>query len=326
MKRLIFLVLFANVFNFSGLSQTILNPSFDSVYFGGIDRILSWISSDGISFYSGFNGDTVNPLLPNTVYNATGFPFSESYDAIGITTSPYSNAAVVMNTKPNYKKNTGDRFETFIVNGNQFKSDNDGYLNLSSAGEPFTGRPNRLIGKYQFIDTLSLTQNAGKCIVMLKKHNNITGLIDTIAYDSYTITNFPITAGWQDFELPINYWSTDIPDSIVIAFFASVEPNSNAQFIVDDLSFSSGSTNIENTKTSPDELTIFPNPVTNCIYINNLKNDTYEYKIMALDGKVLKKGLCTNYILVEELHARLFVLELKAKSGKCLTFKVVKTN
>jgi len=61
-----------------GLAQTISaqclpNPSFDSVYFGGIDRVFEWITSDGILLNNGFYNDTVNNLQPNTCFDASGF-------------------------------------------------------------------------------------------------------------------------------------------------------------------------------------------------------------------------------------------------------------
>jgi len=320
------LVLLSLGFTVNVSAQNISNPSFDSVYFGGIDRVLSWITSDGMSFYAGFNSDTVNPLMPNTTYSSAGLPFSESYDAIWTTNSPYSNVAVILNTKPNYRKNTSDWFETFIVNGNEFKTDSDGYLDLSSCGEPFPYRPTKLKGKYQFIDTLSLTQNSGKCVVMLKKYNTSTGLIDTVAYDTYNLSNFPITTTWQGFELPINYWSTDLPDSIIIAFYASQEPNANAQFIVDDLSFVYGPASIAEPTLSFNKLHVFPNPATDFIYTNDLSNEFYDYKLIGLDGTILKKGICSNYIPIDELKFRFLILELTAKDGQRQIFKVVTTN
>ncbi|MFK8037387.1 MAG: hypothetical protein AB8B74_03805 [Crocinitomicaceae bacterium] len=306
-------------------AQNIINPSFDSIYIGELDRMHNWITSVSMTGNVVPGNDTVYPLTPNSTYNASGFQYSMLFNEVYWNNStPYSSFAVSLETKPNYLKTDGSNFETFIVNGTEFKSNSQGYIDFVSCGEPFAYRPTKLKGKYQFIDSLSIIPNYGKCMVILKKFNAVGGLNDTIAFNGNTFSNFPVTNGWHDFEIPINYWSTDIPDSIVIAFFASVEPNSNARFMIDELSFDYGPLGLS--PNSIDEINAFPNPVNQFIFFNNMNNDEYTYKLTGIDGTLIRTGVCVNEIFVGDLEQHFFILEIISKDGESYNFKLVKEN
>ena len=315
---LVLLVLFSHRIN----AQTISNPSFDSIYIGGLDRIFSWVTSDGFMIHSGIYSDTVHPLIPDTIYDATGFAFSEAIDAVNIYASPHSFNAIALRSRPDYFKTDSSHYESFIVNGTHAKTNALGYLDFSGCGEPFAHRPSKLMGKYQFIDTLSLVQNYGKCMILLKKYNSATGLSDTIAYNGYSFTNFMPTTSWQDFEIPINYWSNGIPDSIVIAFFASAEPTATATLIIDELTFDFGPAGLPNHL--GDKIDLFPNPATNYVYLKNVNQQQFNYQIIGVNGAVLQNGTCVNHIFVGDLKQKFMFVELTAKDGQRKIYKVIK--
>ena len=70
-------------------AQQFQNPSFDSVYIGGIDRLWNWITSDAAFMGGNTNGDTMGPQQPNMLFNFQGhelFGYIDVYKP-----SPFSN-------------------------------------------------------------------------------------------------------------------------------------------------------------------------------------------------------------------------------------------
>ena len=133
-------------------AQQFQNPSFDSVYFGGIDRIWFWIPGDATLNLSPSTGDTVQPHQSNQLFSSMGehMLFGQMVDVYQPT--PYSNVCIKLPTR-SYKKMDGSPYETFIVNGDHFYTGNDGYIDFSKSGEPFTYRPgqsNWLLSIYRF--------------------------------------------------------------------------------------------------------------------------------------------------------------------------------
>ena len=307
---------------FSAIGQNIQNPSFDSVYIGGLDRIFDWITSDG--FGLGQGNDTIQPLDPNTVYDASGFYYSEVINAISFRNTPYSQNAIAIESRPSYRKENGDFFESFIVNGSRFTTDNDGYIDFSTAGAPFAYRPTKLKGWYTFIDTTSLSPNFGECIVLLKKYNSITQVSDTIGY-SLDNVNFPLSSNWASFEIPINYVSNDLPDSIVIAFVASYEPTAHATFEVDELSFDIEVNSLGDTEVGLKTL-VYPNPSQDNIYVKVFQNKNYaNYKLMDLQGRTVQSGVFAKTLPIHDISPQVLILQLINNQGEIDTFKVIKS-
>ena len=304
-------------------AQNISNPSFDSVYFGGIDRVFEWITSDGFMIASGFNNDTILPLTSDTIYDASGFQFSEVINGIWLEPSPFSQVAVRLSNNPDLRTINNDFYETSIVNGLQFKTNSMGYIDYKSCGSPFQYRPTKLKGKYKFEDSLSLVQNYGKCMILLKKYNTTNQEIDTIAYN-YNATTFIETNGWVDFEIPLNYVSNLVPDSIVIAFFSSVEFNSeSALFFVDELSFEFEPMQIIEEDIDI-ESTLYPNPSTDIIYLDKINFDYDSFQLMTIDGRVLLSGQATKALSIAEYANQVLILQLRSKNGQYKTYRLIK--
>ena len=114
-------------------SQNVSNPSFDSVYFGGIDRVFDWITSD-VWALSGAS-DTVYPQQPNTHFEAMGLQYHEMFYTVlpeynGASGSA-GDVALALRTIPNLWQTNGAAFRGFVVNGNHFYTDSDGYIDLA---------------------------------------------------------------------------------------------------------------------------------------------------------------------------------------------------
>ena len=142
-----------------------------------------------------------------------------------------------------------DRVEIFgqpssgiILNGNNFKINQDGTVDLTKCAIPFPHRPISLHGVYRLIDNSPSTSNNPTAFLLLKKFNPATGQSDTIGYGTM---NRQLLSGsdWQKFEFPIKYTSSDVPDSIVVAFFAPLI-HSQPSFIFDNLEFRYSTTSV----------------------------------------------------------------------------------
>jgi hypothetical protein len=215
-------------------AQNVENPSFDSIYIGGIDRIYEWITSDS---WSTGAGDTVFPMTPSTHYISSGLQYHEALFTVQIdyTTAFDGPTAVELFSDSDLFKNDGTSFRGFIVNGNHFYTDSVGYIDFSRCGVPFPYRPYSLKGHYKFEDHSPSLHNYPHAAVLLKKYNSITQKSDTIGFSEIYIQLFA-TNTWRDFEIPINYFSNDIPDSVVVVFESS-PARSIATFWIDSLGF-----------------------------------------------------------------------------------------
>lgn len=71
---------------------------------------------------------------------------------------------------------------------------------------------------------------------------------------------------------------------------------------------------------------IFPNPVSNSLYINDLEkeNTNYEYSIYTMEGKIIEKNQLENQINIENLTNGVYLLRLKdTTSGKANVKKFI---
>jgi len=301
-------------------AQNINNPSFDSIYFGGIDRIFEWVTSDGVGIH-GASLDTIVPLQPNTFYDASGLQYSEILDlGVFIDTSSFSNWALRLKSQPQKFKIDGSPYESYVVNGTHFYTDSIGYIDFSTCGTPFTGTPTALTGYYMFIEQ-SAVPNFGQCEILLKHYNVNTHKHDTIAYAKEFLT-FNYSPNWQQFTIPINYVASTPPDSIVVVFKAAATPHLPTTFWVDELSFEYGGIG----QIEYDDLTlkIYPNPVGEILRIENVSNQKYNFRILNTYGQLIQNGNCLDEISVESLKKGSYFLILEnepAETQKLLFLK-----
>ncbi len=312
MKTQLLAFLFASLLTFTGQGQNLLNPSFDSVYFGGIDRVFEWITSDGIIFSQGTQGDTVMPLQASTFYNATGFMFSEIlWFGNRIDTSPISVAAIQISSRPRWRKTDGSPYEANVINGNHLYTNKEGYPDLSRCGIPFTQRPTKLTGHYWFIDSSATGNNFGKCIILLKRWNTGTQQSDTIAFTDDVTTLNPGTT-IQPFEIPFNYTSTATPDTLMVAFFAASNPESPATLWLDELDLVY--TGIGMKEANRAEIDVYPNPAYNWLHIETNEVIT-QVSLFNMLGQSVYSQSNANDIFVGNFHDGIYLLHVETKTG-----------
>ena len=321
MKRIIYLLIVGLGLCVQPVAQNLLNPSFDSVYFGGIDRVFDWITSDGIIFSTGTSGDTAMPLVPNTGYNAQGFQYHEIlWFGNRIDTSPLSIAAMEISSRPRWKKIDGSFYESFVINGNSFRTDALGYPDLSRSGIPFTATPSALTGYYRFIDSTATGNNFGKCIILLKKWNAALGRSDTIAFTEYSAGLNP-QSGIQPFTIPINYWSTDAPDTLLVAFIAATNPAAPASLWLDELGLVYGGIAIQESQIHP--LAIYPNPVRDVLHVSG-NDDPATMAIVNSNGQPIWQGTFSAQLSLKKLAPGAYFLLVTWLNGRQVKLPFVK--
>ncbi|MBX2877498.1 MAG: T9SS type A sorting domain-containing protein [Saprospiraceae bacterium] len=307
-----------------GYSQNLSNPSFEEHYIGAIDRVFHWITSDGFRFAAGQVGDTILPLLPHTQYDAEGFLFSEVLLGLNLDwNSPHSNTAIRLKTQPQTVDTSGANFPTFLANGSHLKTDESGYIDFKSGGVPFPHRPTQLSGYYRLIDTLSAIDHFGHCRVLLKKFNVVTQAIDTIAYTDSRLDLSP-SLEWKAFQIPIHYQSDVVPDSLVIVFNPSIFADEPAELWLDDLAFTYNPTSTFPTDLISDNLTIYPNPVNDWLYIDPHQKNYEAFRLLDVSGRVLLAGPFKKRIDLRPLDQQFFILQLLSAGGKPRSISVVR--
>ena len=300
-------------------SQNIQNASFDSVYIGGIDRLFGWISSD--AWGMNINGDTVLPMQPNHYYQAVGLSLHEVFNTVQL---EYAGAtpggsAVRLYSKAAYIHDYGYFFPGFIVNGNHFYTDNNGYIDLIRCGEPFPFRPDKLKGYYKFEDSLSVIDNYGVAEVILKKYNTSTNQIDTIGYAHSGLILNP-TLNWTPFEINIDYYDNVTPDSIIVAFYSSAF-GPRTTFWIDDISFDYYNAEIEHNL--KEKINIFPNPTEGSIYINSVEKDFF-IEVFATNGESIAKYRNRNEINLSELERGLYIICIEKNNAEKSFHKIIR--
>lgn len=300
-------------------AQQLQNPSFDSVYYGGIDRVWNWITSDAAFMGGNVNGDTLGPQQTNYL-----FGMGQGHEVFGhidiYNSSPYSSIGIKLNTTQ-YKKNNGKAFETYIVNGEHYYTDSSGYIDFSKCGSPFSYRPDSLKGFYQYIDSNLTTTDYGLCITVLTKYNISLGKRDTIAYnvDSLSFEASP----WRVFSIPINYVSADQPDSLTVIFKASTSPFEGSSFWLDNLEFVYGPTATNNFSSNKKFPVVYPNPSSGILYINENGVQLDHYRILDMYGRLIENRKFENELILPQSSLGIMFLELYNLTGLIKTYKVI---
>lgn len=152
-----------------------------------------------------------------------------------------------------------------------------------SSGYPFTSRPSKLTGKWQY---MGYNGDNGVVAVVLTKQN-ANGGKDTIAACYHFLQGMQMS--WADFSLDLNYQSTQNPDSCLIVFSSSNEsPKVGSYLYVDALSFVG--TSSMNEMSNFESHSVYPNPAKDRLTIEcNLKQNTLvQFVVMDVQGKKVK--------------------------------------
>lgn len=191
-----------------------------------------------------------------------------------------------------------------------------GSLNAIS-GFPFTFRPVAFTGKWQYMGNSS--NDVGFVHVILTKWNTTMNMRDTIGMAMQDLSGMEMT--WSNFNIPITYNSTNVPDSCIITLSASgSNPEAGSYLYVDNLSFSGIIAGVENTEVTG-TFKVFPNPANHDFQIDlsGLKSPAQQFEITDLTGRVFMMKQ-SNYSLIQtisinELPAGNYLLRIITEKG-----------
>ncbi len=159
-----------------------------------------------------------------------------------------------------------------------------GKINISPPslkyGYAYSGRPAKMefYAKYQPV----ATDTAGGAIYLFK-WNGIKR--DTIAYGDLKI---PPASAYTSFQINIDYTSTEVPDTALIAFSSSYKKSRarvGSTLFLDDLAFT-GWVGIEENKLYADKVKVFPNPAKGEINISAQIPEADNVQIIEASGKL----------------------------------------
>ena len=215
------------------------------------------------------------------------------------------------------------------------------FIGKDEHGIPFSLRPLSLNGYYKYLwgDNRG-NKDSAEAYLFLTKYDKLNHKTDTIGRGYKLLDS---TSNFTLFEMPIKYYTFNIPDTLIILFFSKkritfLDSNGislsgrcgstgNCLYLtIDALSFDFATpTNDITTLQSP--INIYPNPTTNDVHINWGKNAISDIKLKDTLGRVMqKKATNTEGVTLDlsELPLGLYFIELEQNGKHIATRKVVK--
>lgn len=187
-------------------------------------------------------------------------------------------------------------------------------------------RPFYLQGYFKYITGGINGLSQGRANVTLTKFNGTSN--DTIATGAY---QFDSTASFTPFQLTLNYFSALNPDSIKIYF---INGNSNCihdvvcnLLYLDNLTLTNSPLGIENFNSIEAAITIFPNPSSNELNIQNNSSQLIQFTLYnSLGGKIIDKILMnsTNAINLSEYSSGVYFYKVSNAYQEIKCGKIIK--
>lgn len=235
--------------------------------FSGIENPDDWGTLNILTFAPGGN--------PQSAFKASTIDKHSGNYALKIKT-------VYFNNKPNYYAIKDSMGMVFT-----------GRVELSPVaikyGFPYTQRPEKLEfwAKYNPIGM----DNAGAQVYLRKWDGSKN---DTIAFGEIVLTE---TLPYTNFQLNLTYYSSDSPDSAIIAFASSL-PTTNIRvgstLFLDDVAFV-GTVGIDKQQNTSDSFKILLNPANDNVIIYTQREDAFCVKIFDVSGKNVGTYKFENY-------------------------------
>ncbi len=192
-------------------------------------------------------------------------------------------------------------------------------------GIPYTERPEKLNFWAKYIP---VGEDIGGVSVTLLKWNTTNH--DTIANCDIKIDSTILS--YTLFQMHLNYFSTALPDTLIIGFTPSYKKSIarvGSSLYLDDVAFT-GWVGIEEPNPYTDKIKIFPNPATDIVNILAEIEDADHVQIINNAGKLLSVYKIQNYsakINIDLFAEGIYFYEIRDKKDRILTkgkFTVVK--
>lgn len=167
-----------------------------------------------------------------------------------------------------------------VINGKAVSGKYDSIANVILSGFPYSSRPTHLTGAWQH---MIFGSSQGSIAITFTKWNPALPGRDIIGSASATLSGMAMS--WQNFAIPMVYFSANTPDSCIIVMRASGTAPTDGDYLwVDNLAFT-GVTAIE--EKVFDAFSIYPNPAQadQVLQFNLLQSGNVKGEIYSLEGK-----------------------------------------
>lgn len=163
-----------------------------------------------------------------------------------------------------------------------------GDLGSETEGFAYTGRPTALTGQFKFIPE---GEDLGTVAVTFWRWD--AGAGERVDIGAGFLALSEAATSWTGFEIPIEYTSSETPDSANVTLLSSVgSPTAGGtQLSIDALAFTN-TTNV--VSRAIDELAIYPNPTNDRIWIEQNGGTLLRAEVWSADGRLLlTQGITT---------------------------------
>ena len=196
-----------------------------------------------------------------------------------------------------------------------------GAFDMNHPGIPYIDRPAAMEAWVK-----GTVNSTAYIIAKLHRRNPTTHVQDQIGNAIYAMTTSVAT--YTKVSIPFHYDLPDTPDTLELSIMAgdagqtkNIMPGN--ELFVDDIAFTN-TTGTENMEKSISEISIYPNPSKNILYITS-SGLNIEYEIYNVLGKLLNSGNTNdNAIDISELSNGFYFTKMKI-GNQIKTFKFVKS-
>lgn len=285
--------------------------------------LLSWLITTNAQQQLPNNSfESWQSLSMDTIPAKFSYDFSES-SYYGQSTDSYSgDYSAVVNSYYGYVPGR------LVIGDNPKKIALDFNDNWKKIGVPFSSRPTTLRGYYKYtVPTLASSLDSCSIQLLLRKASTSSTEVDEIGNGKLLLS---LINKWTFFEMPINYVSSDVPDTLSLVAishetgsggFPSLDWNNF--FYLDSLSFYySTTTGTEPTPTIKNSVYIYPNPVINRLTIEAEKDELDYFTIFNILVKDVTKHISSTIkggcleIDMSNLNVGLYILRTKTTSNR----------
>ncbi|HEU4717892.1 MAG TPA: T9SS type A sorting domain-containing protein [Bacteroidia bacterium] len=226
--------------------QSIPNPGFET-----------WVSnSESPHTYQTPQGWITGDIIQSSFSNLFGDPAYVSNTVSQVSSAHGGSSAVQMTVAQSNEGDTVAGIIYSVASANTVIS--SAFNGTPAMGFPYTTRSANLTGYYKLTRMGGDTAGAAICFT---KWNTATQMRDTVAL----VNLFPVltsASSWTSFTIPVNYLTSEYPDTAFIAFgISSATPHMGTTFTIDDIAFSGTvPAGIDEQHADNSLVSLFPNP------------------------------------------------------------------
>lgn len=156
------------------------------------------------------------------------------------------------------------------------------------SGFPYTGRPQYLTGKWQY---MANGTDTGRIAVLLTRWNSTTGKRENVAGFEYDLPG--MVTSWASFSIPLTYLSGARPDTAIIGLTSSNKSITAGSYLyIDSLNFSGFAVGVPENNNPDLAVTLSPNPAKDNLSIDfgTALGSSAKLSIIDMYGRTIREA------------------------------------